>query len=93
MRVSDNVNLSDLKVYMTPQSCMDSAVYQLSKQRGSLASESLWLGGSLAMTNFCLAHGFDPKSHSSKRRVVGFLKESFEEFSRPLNDSWNNLDM
>lgn len=77
----------------TPQSLLDSAVYHLWKQSGLLASESLWLCGSLAIKNFGFKNGFDPKRHTSKNRIVSFLKRSFNEFRPQLTSSWNNLQM
>lgn len=39
----------------TPQSLLDDAVYNLKQNNGLLASECLWLCGSLALKNFLLA--------------------------------------
>uniref|UniRef100_A0A1I7WYE5 DZF domain-containing protein n=1 Tax=Heterorhabditis bacteriophora TaxID=37862 RepID=A0A1I7WYE5_HETBA len=51
----------DGNIPATPQSLLDTAVFHLSKQSGAMASESLWPCGSLALENFCISNGFDPK--------------------------------
>ena len=81
----------DDNIPSTPQSLLGAAVYHLSKQSGSIASESLWLCGSLSLKNFCIANGLDPKSHNSKNRVVGYLKKSLNLIGSPFESAWNAL--
>uniref|UniRef100_A0A1I7XKV5 RNA-directed RNA polymerase n=1 Tax=Heterorhabditis bacteriophora TaxID=37862 RepID=A0A1I7XKV5_HETBA len=82
----------DCNIPATPQSLLDTAVYHLEKQSGSMASESLWLCASLALKNFCISNGFDPKKHTSKNRVVEFLKKSYKPFRSHLDSSWTRLN-
>uniref|UniRef100_A0A914CFB8 Uncharacterized protein n=1 Tax=Acrobeloides nanus TaxID=290746 RepID=A0A914CFB8_9BILA len=82
--------LPDSNIPATPQSFLDTALYHLSQSSGALSSEYLWLCGDLALKNFCISNGFNPKIHTSKNRVVDFLVKSFDHSDLLL--SWESLN-
>uniref|UniRef100_A0A914CC13 Uncharacterized protein n=1 Tax=Acrobeloides nanus TaxID=290746 RepID=A0A914CC13_9BILA len=84
--------LPDCNIPATPQYLLDEAVFYLSKQSGMLSSGCIWLCGSLALKNFSISNGFDPKNHTSKNHVVDFLAKSFDEFRSDLQLSWSVLN-
>lgn len=63
----------------TPQSLLDDAVYSLGKKNGDMASECLWLCGSLALKNFSIAYGKDVKGHQAKNLLVTLISKQFGE--------------
>uniref|UniRef100_A0A914E8H9 Uncharacterized protein n=1 Tax=Acrobeloides nanus TaxID=290746 RepID=A0A914E8H9_9BILA len=84
--------LPDSNIPATPQSFLDTALYHLSQSSGALSSECLWLCGSLALKNFCISNGFNPKIDAFKYRVVDFLVKSFDHSDRLLL-SWEILNV
>uniref|UniRef100_A0A914CGB8 Uncharacterized protein n=1 Tax=Acrobeloides nanus TaxID=290746 RepID=A0A914CGB8_9BILA len=80
--------LPDSNIPATPQSFLDTALYHLSKSSGALSTECLWLCGDLALKNFCISNGFNPKIDNSKTRIVNFLMKSFDESHPDLQLFW-----
>lgn len=75
--------------HSTPQSLLDDAVYHFNGGKGMLASDSIWLCGSLALKNFALAKGHQMGSHGGK---TAFVFDISEQSGEEILSLWKYLE-
>uniref|UniRef100_A0A1I7UHN4 Vps53 C-terminal domain-containing protein n=1 Tax=Caenorhabditis tropicalis TaxID=1561998 RepID=A0A1I7UHN4_9PELO len=66
VRLRDVIKFNGENVTATPQSLLDDSVFMLKQNNGLVASELLWLCGSLSLKNFAHAYRKDPTNHLAK---------------------------